>query len=335
MDLLNLINSNSTALSGSTFDAGLTAVIRHLHRAELYLMRGREQDDQDFFNDVVYRTNQAYEGILKEAFELFTAKVSGRLRTADLEQHFAKEDILSARVSSALQTYRQEWRNPSTHDHRLFFSEQDATLALSTISTFVYLLLDQMIEVRASQLQQARSERASNKDVAPKSDSSLAVAVADALMDHALSDALTGLSKPTRELEIIGTVHGHLAAVLPQVKADPDPVIPAGILNLRPDLILEDGSSKVVVEIKRLSAAPAERVVQGFAQLKNYLILTGTREGVLYLVPSEPQDSMMRVALTSPAPDDNPLTIHLVTPPVAAETAERILKTNGWVRRGF
>ena len=336
MDLLKLIGDNSNALAGSIFEAGLGAVIRHLQRAEVYLMRGRDQDDQDYFNDVIYRTNQAYEGILKEAYQLFTSKAGTKLRTAELEQHFAKESILSTRVSSAFQTYRQEWRNPSTHDHCLFFSEQDATLALSTISTFVYLLLDQMIEVRASQLQQERTERASVTKEAPlKTDKSIAEVAASALMDHALSDALTGFSKETREIEIIGTVRGHLAAALPNVKVDYDPVIRSRAAVVRPDLVLRDGEKTVVVEIKRLTTAPNEKVVQGFVKLESYLVVTETHEGVLYLVPSEPQDAMMQVALTRQTSKGDPITIYLVTPPWAVEHAERALKKLGWKRRMF
>lgn len=334
MDLLKLIGDNSNALAGSTFETGLGAVIRHLKRAEVYLLKGREQDDEDYFNDVIYRTNQAYEGILKEAYELFTSKVGSKLRTTALEQHFANESILSARVSSAFQTYRQEWRNPSTHDHRLFFSEQDATLALSTISTFVYLLLDQMIEVRASQLQQERTERASTKKEIPlKTDKSLAQVVAGTLMDHALSDALAGFSKQTREIEIIGTVHGHLAAALPRIKVDQEPVIQSAAGRLRPDLVLQDGQNTVVVEIKRLTAAPGESVMQGCVKLESYLAATETCEGVLYLVPSEPQDSMLQLALTRQRSDGDPITVYLVTPPWAVENAESVLKKRGWKRR--
>jgi HEPN domain-containing protein len=37
------------------------AVVRHIERAEMHFRRGREEADDDSFNDVVYRTNQAFE----------------------------------------------------------------------------------------------------------------------------------------------------------------------------------------------------------------------------------------------------------------------------------
>ena len=61
MDLLKLIRENSEALTGTGFETGLAAVIRHVERAEKYLLVGRDEGDHDFFNDVIYRTNQAYE----------------------------------------------------------------------------------------------------------------------------------------------------------------------------------------------------------------------------------------------------------------------------------
>ena len=54
-----------------TFDThhrktGISAAIRHIEIGERYLHRDRADEDPDFFNDVVYRTNQAFEGMLKE-----------------------------------------------------------------------------------------------------------------------------------------------------------------------------------------------------------------------------------------------------------------------------
>jgi hypothetical protein len=334
VDLLKFISENSSALNGSPFEKGLTAVIRHLKRAEGYLLMGRNNGDEDYFNDVIYRTNQAYEGILKEAYELFTGETVGKLRTVDLEQHFVKKSILSERVAGAFQTYRQEWRNPATHDHRLIFSEQDATLALSTISTFAYLLLDQMIEARASHLQQERTERASVV-ISEGSDKSSAELVADALMNHALGDVLAGLGKQVREVEVIGTIHGHLAAVFPQATIEREPVIKSKAMRLRPDLILRNKGTSVVIEVKRLSENSEEGIVHGFVKLENYMEGTQTNEGVLYLVPSQPQDAMMTIRLIREAVDDRKgdAKIHLVAPPSVALNAERKLKQSGWKRR--
>jgi hypothetical protein len=62
----------------------------------MHFRRGREEADDDSFNDVVYRTNQAFEGILKEAYVVLTGKDASKLRPVDLESHYSTNNVLSA-----------------------------------------------------------------------------------------------------------------------------------------------------------------------------------------------------------------------------------------------
>ncbi len=331
MDLLKLIRDNSEALTGTPFETGLAAVIRHVARAEAYLVKGRDEKDPDYFNDVIYRTNQAYEGILKEAYGLLASKDGRKLRTAELENHFARELILSPRVSEAFQKYRQDWRNPSTHDHRLSFTEQDAMLALSTISTFVYLLIDQMIETQSIQKQKdrttkERAKRASSDQSRRKK--TLGGTVAEVLMDHALSGTLASFPRNTREVEIIGTIHGHLSAALPNLKIDQDPLIRGHGFQIRPDIVVHNGES-VVIEVKRFKRVPGPNILEGLAQLERYLETLGTREGVLYLVPLKQQhDAVVLTVLRQIGKVE--VTIYIVTPPSTIKNFDEVLAWPGW-----
>lgn len=335
MDLLKLIRENSGALAGTPFETGLAAVVRHVERAEAYLVKGRDEKDTDYFNDVIYRTNQAYEGILKEAYALLAGKDGGKLRTVDLERHFARQSILSPRVSDAFQKYRQDWRNPSTHDHRLSFTEQDATLALSTISTFVYLLVDQMIEMRSSQKQRKRTTQSRAKVTTARKlrrrKETLAQRVAGALMDHALSTTLGSLSRKAREVEILGTIHGHLSATLPDLRIEQDRLIRGQSFALRPDLLVHNGES-VVVEVKRFTKVPGPKILEGFAKLERYLEALGTREGILYLVPSKPQENIVTLAVLREVAKRE-VTLYIVTPPSAIENFDEVLAWPGWQPR--
>lgn len=331
MDLLKLIRENSEGLVGTPFETGLAAVIRHVARAETYLVRGRDEKDPDYFNDVIYRTNQAYEGILKEAYGLLANQDGRKLRTAELEKHFAKESILSPRVSDAFQKYRQDWRNPSTHDHRLSFTEQDAMLALSTISTFVYLLVDQMIETRSSRKQterttQGRNERAKKKLVGRKK--SLGQTVAEVLMDHALSETIASFPRNTREVEIIGTIHGHLTAALPDVRIEQDRVLRGHGFQVRPDIVVHNGET-VVIEVKQFKKIPGPNVLEGFAKIERYLETLGAREGILYLVPSKRQHDVVALAVLRQI-SNREVTLYVVTPSSAIKNFNEILAWPGW-----
>ena len=94
------------------------------------MKRGREELDPDSYNDVVYRTNQA-EGILKEAYAIIEDADATRLSPNEIEQYFVNKKKLTKRVWALFKNYRQQWRNPATHDHTLLFSEQEAILASS------------------------------------------------------------------------------------------------------------------------------------------------------------------------------------------------------------
>ena len=67
----------------------------------------------------------------------------------EIEQSFEKGLILKERVLTFFENYRRDWRNTSTHDYMLCFSEQEAFLAIVNVCAFFNILLDQMIERKA------------------------------------------------------------------------------------------------------------------------------------------------------------------------------------------
>ena len=72
MNLLKGIRDKTDIVNSYKSITVLDSIITHIQRAETYLNRGREEEEEDFFTDVIYRTNQAYEGILKESYKVFT-----------------------------------------------------------------------------------------------------------------------------------------------------------------------------------------------------------------------------------------------------------------------
>jgi len=123
----------------------LNSIITHIQRAETYLNRGREEEE-DYFTDVIYRTNHAYEGILKESYKVFTRQDHSNKDLHEIEEYFDQNNIFNKRVLDLFTNYRKDWRNVSTHNYNLFFSEDEALLAIITVSSFIYVLLNQIIE---------------------------------------------------------------------------------------------------------------------------------------------------------------------------------------------
>lgn len=95
---------------------------------------------------MIYRSNQAFEGVLKEAYRLLTDRNSSNISPFKIEQYFEENDVLKARVLRLFTNYRTEWRNKSTHDYNLYFTDQEAFLAIVSISAFINILFAQMLE---------------------------------------------------------------------------------------------------------------------------------------------------------------------------------------------
>jgi hypothetical protein len=69
MDLIHLIKSKASSFDGTPSQQGIEAVIHHIEIAESHFEQGKALGEY-LFTDVIYRTNQAFEGAMKEAFRV-------------------------------------------------------------------------------------------------------------------------------------------------------------------------------------------------------------------------------------------------------------------------
>jgi hypothetical protein len=159
MDLLKLIEQKVRRFAGSSHRSGLEAVVHHIEVAEKHHERAIQENNEYLFTDVIYRTNHAFEGILKEAYTVLTSQDPSSKNPYQIEKYLEKNNILRERVAALLMNYRVEWRNPSTHDYRLFFTEQEAFLAIVSICAFMNILLDQLLEKAAFEREKEEVKR--------------------------------------------------------------------------------------------------------------------------------------------------------------------------------
>src|ERR1043166_495020 len=145
MDLLKEIKDKLKTRPASDEARGLESVLAHIEIAERYHLRAKKERDEHLYTDVIYRTNHAFEGILKEAYVTLEGKSGDNLSPYEIEEYLLKSNVLRGRVVDLLTNYRQHWRNPSTHDYKLFFSEQESFLAIVSVTAFVSILLDQIL----------------------------------------------------------------------------------------------------------------------------------------------------------------------------------------------
>src|SRR6266478_6573129 len=146
MDLLKILKNRVATLPDGEYTAGLSAVIKHVEVGTRHLKRAQRSKDDSAFTDAIYRSNQAFEGSLKEAYRVLAGKDPSRESPNSIASYLEKQNVLKPRVLAQFGNYRTEWRNPSTHDYKLKFDEDEALLAIVTVSAFAIVLMDQIAE---------------------------------------------------------------------------------------------------------------------------------------------------------------------------------------------
>lgn len=144
MNLLNEISARIDLLqkedTGSFGDA-----FGHLQKAYEFF-KNLKQHNSNEFNDVVYRTNQAYEGFLKEGATKLLKNDLSRKKTHEIEKLLTENKWINERIRKYIEFYRQNWRNDSTHDYKAVFNKSEALIAISSVATFSLIILNQVID---------------------------------------------------------------------------------------------------------------------------------------------------------------------------------------------
>ncbi|PXV60166.1 hypothetical protein CLV62_13014 [Dysgonomonas alginatilytica] len=257
MDISKYIEEQINNLKDIESSTYLVSILIHLQRAEAYYIQGK--DDAHYFNDVVYRSNQAYEGALKESFKILAGKTEDEVAKStpnEIEKYFSSNNIFRERVLQLFKNYRQEWRNKSTHDYKLLFDESEAFIALTSVSSFVHLLLKQIQEKVAYIIQQ---------QVLRKQENSLLLHLNSMVLSSEISqlDKLTNIikefvlqnyeqiySEKINEISIIGKLYAFLESI-DNIIIQREPAISFGSSKIRPDFIIEIDGKKIIIEIKR------------------------------------------------------------------------------------
>lgn len=286
MDLLRLIRSKIITFEGTTSQQGLEAVIHHIEIAENHFEQSKQLGEY-LLTDVIYRTNHAFEGALKEAYRVLNGSDPSELTPYKIEKHLETAGVLKERVLSQLTNYRTEWRNKSTHDYQLFFSSQEAILAIVSISAFFSILLDQMIEKRfynAEKAQLSNTARSLFSDV-PNYESMSFFQQCVELVSHFSAQLRREESNKgqMREYELLGKLWGFIAAADPQIQISTEKQIDHASGHLLVDMLLERGNESVILELKRSRQEWARRAREGVEQLRHYLIASKLSHGIVFI----------------------------------------------------
>lgn len=295
MDLIAAIRSKIDTLPPGDYSSGLRAVLVHIERAFAHLERGQLSGDEDAFTDAIYRTNQAFEGSIKEAYRVLAGQDPTRKTPFQIEQYVSANNIFTPRVIDQFSRYRTEWRNPSAHDYMLRFNDSEAFLAIAAVASFACVLIDQISE----RLAFSQSERiatpteytstTTTTTTTPEpsgwpcgdenAPASLAELVIGAL---ALFNTAASALPINSEKQLIASVHGFLSKIswLSHVLIQTDVTLVPGRPE-RVDLIASRADERVLIEVMRGNSVGA--LDQGLLRVEHYMALGGIKSSVLYL----------------------------------------------------
>lgn len=287
MDILKEIETQITSTKVEDNSIYLDQIYNHIDRAEKYYLKGHT--DEHYFNDVIYRSNQAFEGALKEAYKVLANKTEDELHKTTpykIENHFKDNSIFRDRVLQLFENYRQEWRNKSTHDYKLVFDENEAFIALTSVSSFVHLLLKQIQEKLAFNNEQKRLALQQDKlkeiqqTILAKGET-LAEKVVKVVTEFVeRNESIT--SQQILEIEVLGMLHGFLSMANEDLQIAREPKLVMSNKYLRPDFVIEYANEKIVLEVKR--RFERQKLKETTEQLIDYLEAANTTEGIIYFV---------------------------------------------------
>jgi len=286
MDLFATLKHKIDPLDDGEYMPGLRAVLLHIETAHRHLARGQSAGDETAYTDAIYRTNQAFEGSVKEAYRVLAGQDPDRKRPYDIEKYLEDHRLFRERVLRQLTNYRTEWRNPSTHDYKLDFDESEAFLAIVSVAAFACMLIDQIAErlsfTKAQAEAEARKDEIRSSLVTTQS-SSLLDRAAGLLKQFVSTTAHTGGAQ-RYEAQYVGALHGYLSTVAPEIQISMEERLSPSV-NLHADLILRNGDERVIVELKRHFRRNTQMAI---AQVERYMLASGIRDAILLLIPAEP-----------------------------------------------
>lgn len=285
MDIIAILRKKISLLDSGEHSAGLKATLSHIETAFRHLTRGQKDEDQTAFTDAVYRTNQAFEGAIKEAYRVLTKKNPENVRPYDIESHFSKSGTFRQRVLDQFTNYRKEWRNPSTHDYKLDFNESEAFLAIVSVTAFSCLLLDEITQQLAHDKEVAAVQKIADKvrNEANVINGDLLTRTVEALKIYFFRHTNEQVEKGTAA-QWLGSVSGFLAAIIPDAAITTDAPLGADKLHITADLLVECGSEKVIVEIKnRLNILTYKSVLD---QVEHLMLSSGINDAVIFFLPT-------------------------------------------------
>ena len=289
MDVQKILFDKLDRLPIGNHTNGLKAVRFHIEVAVRHLSRGQADADESAFTDAIYRCNQAFEGSIKEAYRVLAGKPAEKKTPAEIEEFLLTSGLLRTRVLDQFRNYRTEWRNPSTHDYMLRFDENEALLAIVSVSVFAIVLCDQIDGKLA--FRSAVAETPAH-NVPTEISGDLLDMLAEKIRDFSAQYTVPlnpSVSPRHTYIQLEGALGGYLAtefSKISSVKVEQN----AQIGPYEADLVVSRQQDKIAIEIKLVRNAASARLAfeRAILQTSHYLVLEEIVGSIiLFFCPNE------------------------------------------------
>lgn len=297
MDTLKIIRGKVEILLSMVPQDGLLAVVRHLEIAESHYFRAQKSNDNDLYTDVIYRTNHAFEGILKEAYALLAEKNPQNKQTQQIEKYLSENKVFKPRVMELFRQYRTEWRNPSTHEYQLLFTQQEAFLSILSVTSFVSILIDQMIEKAAfdSEKSVEKTEAKDEKEIKKLQQMPLLDKLSYLLPSfYRQMQERSPESIIQTERQFIGRLHAFINSSIPEIEIEVEPLLVYEGKRYTPDFVLSQGDKRIVLEVR--GAKKVSRNIRGELEYMMLHLLRAAKapSGIVFIYPTDSKNKNQR-----------------------------------------
>jgi hypothetical protein len=297
MNVLNPVKEQVERINQLRSNLNLASVITHIERANYFFERGKDENDEQFFTDVVYRTNQAFEGCSRQGYMVLAGKTEEQaqnIKAYQIEKYFIDNNILNDRVLPQFKNYRDNWRNESAHNFKLFFNEEEAYFAILNVLSYAYVLFNQMTtklgaEIELEKLQKEEIKLKKIKGKLKKRGLSLKEKIILLIEAFDEENELSGTKDEGKtgffvsEAQVIGMLATYLSEMTNnemQIQVEKRIGSTRGLIA---DMYIQLGEEKIILELKRYARASIDSVVE---QVSNYLLATNINDGIAYIFNS-------------------------------------------------
>ncbi|EIJ36995.1 hypothetical protein [Thiothrix nivea] len=337
MDLSKIIEDKVRYFKGATSESALKNIILHIKIAEKHYANAKEEPDHIYlYTDAIYRTNQAFEGALKEAYKIISKKDGEKLKAHQLEEYFLTNDIVTKRISKLLKNYREEWRNLSTHDYNLSFAEEEAFLAIVNISAFFAILLDKMIKDTAYEEEKKTLDSLENVEIIDIENGLLeAIEEKIGLFFDLYCDKFEHHNSNYFASELAGI---FLANIEDNTKFEVSSEVNlSSDTNCNVDFLVTDKNNeedKLIIEIKISKSIVDDDIDSWREKILNCLTDNNIKSGIIFIPPHN-KDSVMEVKKYEHNIKDEHYNISIIYPSTKSNTNNLTLQQSGIYKSNY